>query len=97
VGAADELGVGHALQLDVIDVAASACDESSVFLAHDARANTFNAHVLISLPEFCCPPFPSKFGGLNLIIESNVGDGYSAACETFMRPAASSTDFTILW
>jgi hypothetical protein len=25
------------------------------------------------------------------------GRPYSAACETFMRPAASSTDLTMLW
>ena len=44
VRAADEMGKGHALQLDVVDVAAFACDETPVFLAHHAGANTFNTH-----------------------------------------------------
>ena len=38
--------------LDVVDVAALAGDETPVFLAHDACADAFNAHVLLSLPEF---------------------------------------------
>jgi cytosine/adenosine deaminase-related metal-dependent hydrolase len=46
------MGVGHAQHLDVVDVAALAGDKTSVFLAHNACANAFNAHVLISLPEF---------------------------------------------
>jgi hypothetical protein len=46
------MGVGHAQQFDVVDVASLAGDETSVFLAHNARANAFNAHVLSSLPEF---------------------------------------------
>ena len=50
--AADEMGIGHAHQLDVVDVAALAGDETPVFLAHYACANTFNAHILSSLPEF---------------------------------------------
>src|SRR5882757_7291866 len=44
VRAADEMRVGHALQLDVVDVAALAGDEAPVFLAHYACANTFNTH-----------------------------------------------------
>jgi hypothetical protein len=46
------MGVGHAQQLDIVDVAALARDEPPVFLAHDARADAFNTHVLISQPEF---------------------------------------------
>src|SRR5665213_2706728 len=95
VRAADEMGMGHALQFDVVDVAALAGDETAVFLAHDACANAFNAHVL-SLPSECWfPPFPAKFGGREFGSRSLAGR-YSAACETFMRPAASSTDLTIL-
>jgi hypothetical protein len=29
--------------------------------------------------------------------EAENAAAYSAACETFMRPAASSTDLTMLW
>src|SRR5204862_507218 len=43
VGAADEMRVGHADQLDIVDIAALARDESLVFLAHDTCAKTFNA------------------------------------------------------
>src|ERR1700712_1698167 len=60
------MGMGHALKLDVVDVTALASRETSVFLAHDACANAFNAHGLFSLPGFLCPPFPSKFGGLDV-------------------------------
>src|SRR5260370_38181224 len=42
--AADEMGMGHAHQLDVVDVAPLACDETPVFLAHYTCANTFNTH-----------------------------------------------------
>jgi hypothetical protein len=52
VRAADEMGKGHALQLDVVDVTALACNEALVFLAHDACANAFNTHVLSSRSEF---------------------------------------------
>jgi hypothetical protein len=45
------MGMGHALKLDVVDVAALAGGETSVFLAHNACANAFNAHVLSSQPE----------------------------------------------
>src|ERR1700716_2428289 len=62
VRAADEMGMGHALKLDVVDVTALACRETAVFLAHNACANAFNAHVLSSQPELLCPPFPSKRG-----------------------------------
>ncbi len=93
--AADEMCVGHAHQLDIVDVTALAGNETAVFLAHNACANAFNAHVLSSRPELLFPPFPSKrgleFGKLL------AGGVYSAACETFMRPAASSTDLTMLW
>ena len=60
VRAADEMGMGHALKLDVVDVAALAGDETPVFLAHHACANAFNAHGLI-LPTgvFVCH-FASK-------------------------------------
>ena len=65
VRAADEMRVGHADQLDVVDVAALAGDETLVFLAHHACANAFNAHVLSSRPEIVeFPPFPSKSGGV---------------------------------
>src|SRR5205809_5940961 len=94
--AADEVCVGQAHQLDVVDVTALAGNETAVFLAHNACANAFNAHVLSSQPELLFPPFPSKRGGLEFWIVVACG-GYSAACETFMRPAASSTDLTMLW
>ena len=45
VRAADERGVGHAVQADVVDIAALAGDETLVFLAHDASADTFDAHI----------------------------------------------------
>src|SRR4029078_7680383 len=93
VRAADEVGVGQAHQFDVVDVAAFAGNETAVFLAHDACANAFTAHVLSSQRELLFPPFPSKRGGLVFGVACR---GYSAACETFMRPAASSTDFTML-
>src|SRR3954453_19361177 len=95
VRAADEVGVGQAHQFDVVDVAAFAGNETAVFLAHNACANAFNAHVLSSQPGLLFPPFPSKRG---VEFEKLLADGaYSAACETFMRPAASSTDLTMLW
>src|SRR6266852_1562803 len=98
VRAANEMGMGHAVQLDVVDIAAFSGDETPVFLAHHACANAFNAHDLFSQPEFWFPPFPSKFGGLELCRSFAVSRrGYSAACATFMRPAASSTDLTMLW
>src|ERR1700742_1093532 len=65
MGAADEMSVGHAHKLDVVDVAALAGNKASIFLAHDAGANAFDTHVLVSLPEFVSPPFPSKRGGLD--------------------------------
>ena len=55
--AADEVCVGHAQQLDIVDVAAFAGNETTVFLAHDACANAFNAHVLSSQPELLFPLF----------------------------------------
>jgi hypothetical protein len=39
---------------------------------------------------------PIEIGGLEFG-KSIVGRPYSAACETFMREAASSTDLTMLW
>ena len=95
VRAADEMGVGHAQHLDVVDVAALAGDETSVFLAHDACANAFNAHGLFSQPEFLISAISIEIGGLEfgIVIVAAV---YSAACDTFMRPAASSTDLTML-
>jgi hypothetical protein len=50
------MGVGHAHQLDVVDIAALAGDETLVFLAYDACADAFNALVLSSLSEFLLPP-----------------------------------------
>src|SRR3954471_17173584 len=95
VRTADEMCVGQAHNLDVVHVAALAGNETAVFLAHDACANAFNAHVLSSQPELLFPPFPSKRG---LWISVVVACGsYSAACATFMRPAASSTALTMLW
>jgi hypothetical protein len=49
VRTAHEVGMGHAHQLDVVDVAAFACDETPIFLAHHACANTFNTHGILSL------------------------------------------------
>jgi hypothetical protein len=40
------------VQADIVDVAALAGDETLVFLARDAGANTFYTHILSSLPEF---------------------------------------------
>src|SRR5450756_1081902 len=96
VRAADEMGKGHALQLDVVDVAAFTSDETPVFLAQHAGANTFNTHILVSLPEFVFPAVSIEIRR-SPIEQSVVGRGYSAACATFMRPAASSTDLTMLW
>src|SRR6478609_9325784 len=62
VRAADEMGVGHALKLDVVDVTALAGNETAVFLAHNACANAFNAHVLSSRPELLFPAIPSNRG-----------------------------------
>src|SRR5258705_12888329 len=64
VRATNEVGMGHALQFDIVDVTALAGNETAVFLAHHAFANAFNAHVLSSQPELLLPPFPSKRGGL---------------------------------
>src|SRR6267142_2272395 len=95
VRAADEMCVGQPYHLDVVDVTALAGNETAVFLAHDACANAFNAHVLSSQPELLFPPFPSKRG---VEFEKLLAGGfYSAACATFMRPAASSTALTMLW
>jgi hypothetical protein len=60
------MGMGHALQLDVVDIAAFACDETPVFLAHYACANAFNAHGLFSQPEFLISAIPIEIGGLEL-------------------------------
>ena len=87
--------MGHALQLNVINIPALAGDETPVFLAHNACANTFDTHVSLSLPE-CFPPFPSKCGGFEFV-RTVARSRYSAAADTFMRPAASSTDLTMLW
>ena len=46
VRAAHERGIGHAVQADIVDVAALAGDETLVFLAHHPCANAFNAHDL---------------------------------------------------
>jgi hypothetical protein len=48
VRAADEMCVGQTHQLDVVDVTTLAGNETSVFLAHNACADAFNAHVLSS-------------------------------------------------
>jgi hypothetical protein len=52
------MGKGHALQLDVVDVAALARDETPVFLAHYACANAFNAHVSFSQRSFLISAIP---------------------------------------
>src|SRR5207237_4851524 len=57
VRAADEMGMGHALQFDVVDVAALAGNETLVFLAHDARANAFNTHGLVLPTGIVLPAF----------------------------------------
>jgi hypothetical protein len=46
VRAADERRIGHAVKADVVGVFALAGDETLVFLAHNASANTFNTHNL---------------------------------------------------
>jgi hypothetical protein len=51
VRAAHERGIGHAVQADIIDIAALAGDETLVFLARNACADAFDTHVLFSLPE----------------------------------------------
>src|ERR1044072_6427653 len=96
VRAADEMCVGQAHQLDVVDVTAFAGNETAVFLAHDACANAFNAHVLSSQPELLFPPISIETRRSCMMVILACG-GYSAACETFMWPAASSTDLTMLW
>src|SRR5712671_5636040 len=100
VGATNEMCVGQTHQFDVVDVTSLAGNETAVFLAHDTCANAFNAHVLSSQPELLFPLFPSKRGlefRKSWISVVAARGGYSAACETFMRPAASSTDLTMLW
>ena len=47
--AADERGIGHAMQADVIHIAALAGDETLVFLANDPCADAFDSHDVISL------------------------------------------------
>jgi hypothetical protein len=47
----------HAQHFDVVDVTSLAGNETAVFLAHNACANAFNAHVLSSQPELLFPPF----------------------------------------
>ena len=64
VGTADEMGVAHAYQLDVVDIAPFAGDETFVFLAHDARANALNTHVPVLPVGVHFPPFPSKLAVL---------------------------------
>src|SRR2546430_17301278 len=76
--AANELRMRQAHQLDVVDVTALAGNETAVFLAHDACANAFNAHVLSSQPELLFPPFPSRRGGLEY--------GFAGLRRVFRRP-----------
>ena len=59
VRAADEIGMGHAVDLDVVDIAALAGDEATIFLAHDARANAFNAHAVSPCRAASTAPFGS--------------------------------------
>jgi hypothetical protein len=47
--AAHERGISHAMQADVVYIAAFAGDETLVFLARNACANTFYTHILSSL------------------------------------------------
>src|SRR5581483_12013953 len=94
VGAANEMGEGHAHQLDIVDVTALARDETLVFLAHHAGANAFNTHVSSPCRSLCAATSIEAR-------RSDASDGtsspaYSAACATFMRPAASSTALTML-
>jgi hypothetical protein len=55
MGTSDEMYVGQTHQLDIVDVTALASNETAVFLAHDACANAFNAHVLSSRRSLCFP------------------------------------------
>src|SRR3977135_1235547 len=101
VRAAHEIGIGRTHEFDVIDVAALASDEPPVFLAQHTCANTFNTHRISP----CRTASPArKFSKAQLAagfliskVQTAQAADHSAACATFMRPAASSTDLTILW
>src|SRR3954451_17277497 len=58
--AADEMGVSHAQKLYVVDVTALAGDETAVFLAHNAGANTFNAHRISPCRAACSAQIETK-------------------------------------
>ena len=96
VRAADERGIGHAVQADVVDITALAGDEALVFLAQRAGANAFDTHDLFSLSECFARRF-HRSRRLEFVGKPRCRRRYSAACATFMRPAASSTDLTMLW
>ena len=57
VRAADEMRVGQAHNLDVVDVTAAARDETPVFLAHHAGANALNTHDISPSRSFCFRDF----------------------------------------
>ncbi len=101
VRAADEMRVGQAHNLDVVDVAAAPRDETPVFLAHYAGANALNTHRISPCRTASSAPKsrgrrPRSVFRISKFWPCRTRD-YSAACATFMRPAASSTDLTILW
>ena len=85
-------------RLDVIDVTALAGDETSVFLAHDPCADTFDSHDVVSNCVARCAPL-ARLAMIRLVANCRRclgAERYSAACATFIRPAASSTDLTML-
>ena len=95
VRAADERRVGHAMEADVVGVFALARDETLVFLARDPCADTFNTHN---------PDLSIRAALIARAARGSCTSDYwvvaadhSAAAATFMRPAASSTDLTMLW
>src|SRR5665213_2166151 len=59
VRTADERGIGHAMEADIIHVAALAGDETLVFLANDPCANAFDSHDVISLSRSLRCSLPS--------------------------------------
>src|SRR3984957_20069850 len=97
VRAADERRIGHAMQADVIDIAALAGDETLVFLANDPCANAFDSHGVISLSR-CAPICPARLrlpvwlfcdgcvvADIEMTdIKAGWSERYSAACATFM-------------
>jgi hypothetical protein len=85
------------MHLDVIDISAAAGDETLVFLAHDACADAFNAHDM-GLPAgaaFVSRGFHQSTRLATSFSSSRCGS-LGRLTATFMRPAASRTDLTML-